>query len=60
MVMGATMPGWCVALLTTRRGPWIEASVEPQMPPDAAERYPHKQAVMNAYLGILMFRLRPR
>ena len=41
-------------------GLWIEATVEPQMPPDAAERYPHKQAVMNAYLGILMFRLRPR
>jgi hypothetical protein len=28
------------------------------MPPEAAERYPHKQAVMNTYLGILMFKLR--
>jgi hypothetical protein len=29
------------------------------MPAEAAERYPHKQAVMNKYLGILMFKLRP-
>ena len=41
-------------------GLWIEEAVEPQMPPEAAERYPHKQAVMNAYLGIVMFKLRPR
>lgn len=40
-------------------GLWIEATVEPQMPVEAAERYPHKQAVMNKYLGILMFKLRP-
>lgn len=40
-------------------GLWIEATVEPQMPIEAAERYPHKQAVMNKYLGILMFKLRP-
>lgn len=40
-------------------GLWIEAAVEPQMPADAAERYPHKQEVMNKYLGILMFKLRP-
>ncbi|WP_460530245.1 methyltransferase domain-containing protein [Flindersiella endophytica] len=40
-------------------GLWIEAAVEPQMPAEAAERYPHKQAVMNKYLGILMFKLRP-
>jgi len=40
-------------------GLWIEAAVEPQMPADAAERHPHKQAVMNKYLGILMFALRP-
>jgi SAM-dependent methyltransferase len=40
-------------------GLWIEAAVEPQMPAEAAKRYPHKQAVMNKYLGILMFKLRP-
>ena len=40
-------------------GLWIETAVEPQMPADAAERYPHKQAVMNKFLGILMFKLRP-
>jgi SAM-dependent methyltransferase len=40
-------------------GLWIESAVEPQMPADAAQRYPHKQAVMNRYLGILMFVLRP-
>ena len=40
-------------------GLWIEEAVEPQMPGEAAERYPHKQAVMNKYLGILMFKLRP-
>ncbi|MDF8266229.1 class I SAM-dependent methyltransferase [Luteipulveratus flavus] len=40
-------------------GLWIETTVEPQMSAEAAERYPHKQAVMNAYLGILMFVLRP-
>lgn len=40
-------------------GLWLETTVEPQMPAEAAERYPHKQAVMNRYLGILMFKLRP-
>jgi SAM-dependent methyltransferase len=40
-------------------GLWIEATREPQMPAEARVRYPHKQAVMDAYLGILMFRLRP-
>lgn len=40
-------------------GLWIEATVEPQMPVEAAERYPHKQDVMNKYLGILMFKLKP-
>lgn len=29
------------------------------MPVEAAERYPHKQVVMNKYLGILIFELRP-
>lgn len=40
-------------------GLWIEATAEPQMPVEAAERHPHKQAVMNRYLGTLMFKLRP-
>ncbi len=40
-------------------GLWIESAVEPQMPAEAAERYPHKQEVMNKYLGILLFKLRP-
>ncbi|MGY0232196.1 class I SAM-dependent methyltransferase [Longispora urticae] len=40
-------------------GLWIEEAVEPQMATEAAERYPHKQAAMNKYLGILMFKLRP-
>ncbi|GAA1565806.1 class I SAM-dependent methyltransferase [Kribbella hippodromi] len=40
-------------------GLWIEETVEPRMPADAAERYPHKQAVLNKYLGILIFKLRP-
>lgn len=38
---------------------WIDATVGPQMPVEAAARYPHKQAVMNKYLGILVFKLRP-
>jgi hypothetical protein len=29
------------------------------MPAEAAERFPHKQAVLNKYLGILIFKLRP-
>lgn len=40
-------------------GLWIETTVEPQMSAEMAGRYPHKQAVMNAYLGILLFKLRP-
>jgi SAM-dependent methyltransferase len=40
-------------------GLWLETTVEPQLPAEAAERYPHKQAVMNKYLGIVMFKLRP-
>ncbi|MGA0567731.1 class I SAM-dependent methyltransferase [Rathayibacter sp. KR2-224] len=38
---------------------WIEAAVEPQMDEETRRRYPHKQAVLNKYLGILMFKLRP-
>jgi SAM-dependent methyltransferase len=40
-------------------GLWIETAVEPQLPEDAGRRYPHKQAWMNKYLGILIFKLRP-
>lgn len=40
-------------------GLWIETAIEPQLAEDARVRYPHKQAWMNKYLGILMFRLRP-
>ncbi|MFT4028551.1 MAG: class I SAM-dependent methyltransferase [Protaetiibacter sp.] len=65
--------GWNDAVTLTKRpytisdllntfsaaGLWIETAVEPRMPSDAGERYPHKLAVMNKYLGILMFKLRP-
>jgi SAM-dependent methyltransferase len=40
-------------------GLWIETAVEPQLSDDARRRYPHKQAWMNKYLGILIFKLRP-
>jgi SAM-dependent methyltransferase len=40
-------------------GLWIETAVEPQMAEEVRERYPHKQAVLNKYLGIIMFKLRP-
>lgn len=38
---------------------WIEAAVEPQLSEDAGGRFPHKQAWMNKYLGILIFKLCP-
>ena len=41
-------------------GLWIETAVEPQLSDDARRRYPHKQAWMNKYLGILIFKLRVR
>lgn len=41
-------------------GLWIETAVEPQLSDDARLRYPHKQAWMDKYLGILAFKLRPR
>jgi SAM-dependent methyltransferase len=41
-------------------GLWIETATEPQLSEDARRRYPHKQAWMNKYLGILIFKLRPR
>lgn len=41
-------------------GFWIETVVEPQLSVDDRRRYPHKQEWMNRYLGILIFRLRPR
>lgn len=40
-------------------GLWIEAAGEPQLSLYARERFPHKQAWMDKYLGILIFRLRP-
>jgi SAM-dependent methyltransferase len=40
-------------------GLWIETAIEPQLSEDARRRYPHKQAWMNKYLGILIFKLRP-
>ncbi len=40
-------------------GLWIEAAVEPQLSEEAGRRYPHKQDVLNKYLGILLFKLRP-
>lgn len=40
-------------------GMWVETAVEPQMSREIGERYPHKQAVLDTYLGILMFKLRP-
>lgn len=43
----------------SRAGLWIEAAVEPQLSDDARRKYPHKQAVMSKYLGILLFKLRP-
>lgn len=39
-------------------GLWIETAVEPRLSEEAARRYPHKRAWMNAYLGILIFKLR--
>ena len=41
-------------------GMWVESTIEPQMSREIGERHPHKQAVLNRYLGILMFKLRPR
>jgi SAM-dependent methyltransferase len=40
-------------------GMWVETTVEPRMSRELAERYPHKQAVLDTYLGILIFKLRP-
>ena len=40
-------------------GLWIETAIEPQLTEDARRRYPHKQAWMDKYLGILVFKLRP-
>ena len=41
-------------------GLWIETAIEPQLSDDARRRYPHKQAWMNKYMGILIFKLRAR
>lgn len=40
-------------------GLWIETAAEPHLDAETARRYPHKQAWMNRYLGILIFKLRP-
>ncbi|MFF0343164.1 class I SAM-dependent methyltransferase [Kribbella sp. NPDC004875] len=40
-------------------GLWIETTLEPQLSEAARSQYPHKQAWMNKYLGILIFKLRP-
>lgn len=40
-------------------GLWVERTVEPQLSAEAAARYPHKKAVLDRYLGILVFVLRP-
>lgn len=41
-------------------GLWIEESVEPQMSPDAAARFPEKfEVVSREFVGIIMFKLRP-
>jgi SAM-dependent methyltransferase len=39
---------------------WIEAAIEPQLSEEAGRLYPHKKAWMDKYLGILVFKLRPR
>ncbi len=39
-------------------GLWIETAIEPQLSDEARRQYPHKQAWMNKYLGILIFKLR--
>jgi SAM-dependent methyltransferase len=43
----------------SQAGLWIEVAVEPQMPAETAAQYPHKQEILNKYLGVLMFKLRP-
>jgi len=40
-------------------GLWIESTLEPRMSEELGRLYPHKQAWMNRYLGILIFVLRP-
>jgi SAM-dependent methyltransferase len=45
--------------LFSAAGLWIEKAIEPQLSEDARRRFPHKQAVMDTYLGILIFKLRP-
>jgi SAM-dependent methyltransferase len=41
-------------------GLWIETAVEPQLSEEDRRRHPHKQEWMDRYLGILVFKLRPR
>ncbi len=39
-------------------GLWIDTAIEPQLSDIQRQRYPHKQAWMSKYLGILLFKLR--
>lgn len=45
--------------LFSSAGLWIEQAIEPQLSDEARKRYPHKQAVIDKYLSILIFKLRP-
>lgn len=45
--------------LFSAAGLWIENAIEPQLSAEARQRYPHKQAVIDKYLSILIFTLRP-
>ncbi|MHA7986878.1 class I SAM-dependent methyltransferase [Rathayibacter sp. CAU 1779] len=45
--------------MVSAAGLWIEKAIEPQLSEDARRRYPHKQAVIDKYLSILIFKLRP-
>jgi SAM-dependent methyltransferase len=43
----------------TSAGLWIEAAVEPQLAQEDRGRFPHKQAWLDKYLGVIIFKLRP-
>lgn len=57
-VIGDEMGGR-VTPMFSGAGLWIETTIEPQMPREAARLHPHKQAALDRHLGILMFKLRP-
>ena len=57
-----THPGGTVADMINTfadAGLSIETAVEPQLNEEDRHRYPHKQAWLNKYLGIIIFKLRP-